>query len=291
MLLAVRSCFSGCLRVDPRDPALRALQGGWVATDSRALTARGSSTARLPASSSCRRPPPVPFPPQGAELIRDIEWVVFDEVRRAAPGRGPGQRARAAACRRRGAVGRGGLEARASSAPPRLASPHAVCAPLFPLRAPQVHYVNDAERGVVWEEVIIMLPAHVNLVLLSATVRGGRLGAEPGLGAWLGSVGKAGCGCAVPVLAHRPLRRSAPPHPSCLSLLVFHHLLLPTTQPQVPNVMEFADWVGRTKQKPVYVTGAGGGEARLWAARDALQGGGAAALVAGAGARVMRCLH
>lgn len=34
---------------------------------------------------------------------------------------------------------------------------------------PQVHYVNDAERGVVWEEVIIMLPAHVNLILLSAT--------------------------------------------------------------------------------------------------------------------------
>lgn len=24
---------------------------------------------------------------------------------------------------------------------------------------------------------------------------------------------------------------------------------------QVPNVMEFADWVGRTKQKPIYVTG------------------------------------
>lgn len=44
----------------------------------------------------------------------------------------------------------------------------------------------------VWEEVIIMLPAHVNLVLLSATV---------------------------------------------------------------PNVMEFADWVGRTKRKLMYVTG------------------------------------
>lgn len=56
--------------------------------------------------------------------------------------------------------------------------------------------MNDAERGVVWEEVIIMLPAHVNLVLLSATV---------------------------------------------------------------PNVMEFADWVGRTKQKHVHVTGARGG--------------------------------
>jgi hypothetical protein len=34
----------------------------------------------------------------------------------------------------------------------------------------EVHYVNDIERGVVWEEVIIMLPPHVNLVLLSATV-------------------------------------------------------------------------------------------------------------------------
>jgi antiviral helicase SKI2 len=34
----------------------------------------------------------------------------------------------------------------------------------------EVHYVNDAERGVVWEEVIIMLPKHINIVLLSATV-------------------------------------------------------------------------------------------------------------------------
>ncbi|KAF9602683.1 hypothetical protein IFM89_030571 [Coptis chinensis] len=31
----------------------------------------------------------------------------------------------------------------------------------------EVHYVNDVERGVVWEEVIIMLPRHVNIVLLS----------------------------------------------------------------------------------------------------------------------------
>ena len=49
---------------------------------------------------------------RGADLIRDVEFVIFDEV----------------------------------------------------------HYVNDADRGVVWEEVIIMLPAHVNLILLSATV-------------------------------------------------------------------------------------------------------------------------
>ena len=71
---------------------------------------------------------------RGADLIRDVEWVIFDEV----------------------------------------------------------HYVNDAERGVVWEEVIIMLPAHVGLILLSATV---------------------------------------------------------------PNVFEFADWVGRTKRKKIFVTG------------------------------------
>ncbi|KAF3939661.1 hypothetical protein ABW19_dt0204916 [Dactylella cylindrospora] len=49
---------------------------------------------------------------RGADLIRDVEFVIFDEV----------------------------------------------------------HYVNDMERGVVWEEVIIMLPDHVNLILLSATV-------------------------------------------------------------------------------------------------------------------------
>lgn len=33
----------------------------------------------------------------------------------------------------------------------------------------QVHYVNDAERGVVWEEVIILLPPRVHMVFLSAT--------------------------------------------------------------------------------------------------------------------------
>ncbi|EFR05149.1 hypothetical protein MGYG_08161 [Nannizzia gypsea CBS 118893] len=49
---------------------------------------------------------------RGADLIRDVEFVIFDEV----------------------------------------------------------HYVNDLERGVVWEEVIIMLPEHVSLILLSATV-------------------------------------------------------------------------------------------------------------------------
>jgi antiviral helicase SKI2 len=69
---------------------------------------------------------------RGADLIRDVEFVIFDEV----------------------------------------------------------HYVNDQERGVVWEEVIILCPQHINLILLSATV---------------------------------------------------------------PNTKEFADWVGRTKKKNIYV--------------------------------------
>jgi superfamily II RNA helicase len=34
----------------------------------------------------------------------------------------------------------------------------------------EVHYLSDPERGVVWEETLIMLPAHVKVVLLSATV-------------------------------------------------------------------------------------------------------------------------
>jgi len=34
----------------------------------------------------------------------------------------------------------------------------------------EVHYVNDSERGMVWEEVLIMLPSYVKLIMLSATV-------------------------------------------------------------------------------------------------------------------------
>ncbi|MFH4976064.1 hypothetical protein AB6A40_002773 [Gnathostoma spinigerum] len=48
----------------------------------------------------------------GSEVIRELEWVIFDEV----------------------------------------------------------HYVNDAERGHVWEEVLIMLPSQVKIIMLSATV-------------------------------------------------------------------------------------------------------------------------
>lgn len=54
----------------------------------------------------------------------------------------------------------------------------------------ECHYIANDERGVVWEEAIILMPYHINMVFLSATV---------------------------------------------------------------PNAKEIADWIGRTKQRTVYV--------------------------------------
>jgi len=47
----------------------------------------------------------------------------------------------------------------------------------------EVHYVNDAERGVVWEEVIIMLPPHIKLIFLSATTPNAKEFSE-----WIGTL-------------------------------------------------------------------------------------------------------
>jgi len=34
----------------------------------------------------------------------------------------------------------------------------------------EVHYINDADRGSVWEQAIMMLPKHVQILMLSATI-------------------------------------------------------------------------------------------------------------------------
>ena len=34
----------------------------------------------------------------------------------------------------------------------------------------EVHYINDPERGKVWEEKIMMLPSHTRFLMLSATI-------------------------------------------------------------------------------------------------------------------------
>jgi superfamily II RNA helicase len=36
----------------------------------------------------------------------------------------------------------------------------------------EVHYINDRDRGSVWEETITNLPKHINLIMLSATIEG-----------------------------------------------------------------------------------------------------------------------
>ena len=61
----------------------------------------------------------------------------------------------------------------------------------------EVHYLADRSRGAVWEEVIIQLPAHTQLVSLSATVSN----AEE-FGAWLDDVRG---GCEIIVSEHRPV--------------------------------------------------------------------------------------
>src|ERR1700733_12364000 len=42
----------------------------------------------------------------------------------------------------------------------------------------EIHYMRDKERGVVWEEAIILLPQKVRFVFLSATIPNAREFAE-----------------------------------------------------------------------------------------------------------------
>ncbi len=52
----------------------------------------------------------------------------------------------------------------------------------------EAHYLGDADRGVVWEEIMIYLPARVNLLLLSATIGNGEE-----IAAWLQSIRNKTC--------------------------------------------------------------------------------------------------
>ncbi|ESO96630.1 hypothetical protein LOTGIDRAFT_147247 [Lottia gigantea] len=63
----------------------------------------------------------------GSDIIRDLEWVVFDEV-------------------------------------------HYINDSEVSSHFYFISFKNEIERGVVWEEVLIMLPQHCNVILLSATV-------------------------------------------------------------------------------------------------------------------------
>ncbi len=52
----------------------------------------------------------------------------------------------------------------------------------------EAHFLGDAERGVVWEEIMIYLPTRINLLLLSATIGNGEEIAR-----WLESIRKKTC--------------------------------------------------------------------------------------------------
>jgi superfamily II RNA helicase len=62
----------------------------------------------------------------------------------------------------------------------------------------EAHFLGDAERGVVWEEVLIYLPARIPLLLLSATIGNARRIAD-----WL--TGLRGRSCVVVEEKHRPV--------------------------------------------------------------------------------------
>lgn len=47
----------------------------------------------------------------------------------------------------------------------------------------ECHYMNDKDRGMIWEETMILLPSHINMVMLSAT-----LDHPEYVGEWLGQL-------------------------------------------------------------------------------------------------------
>lgn len=47
----------------------------------------------------------------------------------------------------------------------------------------EVHYINDKDRGKVWEEVLILLPKNIILIMLSATIEG-----APEFATWIGKI-------------------------------------------------------------------------------------------------------
>ena len=98
----------------------------------------------------------------------------------------------------------------------------------------EVHYINDVDRGVVWEESIILLPPYVGLVLLSATVPNARE-----LAAWIGHLK----GRAVYVVS--TLTRPVP---------LEHHLFVGTGMRSINQLHKIADAQHRVLLEENYKT-------------------------------------
>ncbi|MBN1365704.1 MAG: DEAD/DEAH box helicase [Syntrophaceae bacterium] len=98
----------------------------------------------------------------------------------------------------------------------------------------EAHFLGDAERGVVWEEIMIYLPARVNLLLLSATIGNGEEIAR-----WLESIRKKTC--VVVTEEERPV----PLYPLFLHPSGFLHSFLEGKKVSLP----VADFIRRSDEK------------------------------------------
>src|SRR5271157_636738 len=98
----------------------------------------------------------------------------------------------------------------------------------------EAHFLGDADRGVVWEEVMIYLPARINLLLLSATIGNGDEIAQ-----WLSSIRGKEC------VVIREEKRPVPLYPLFLHPSGCLHPFLDGKKVSVP----VADFIRRTDER------------------------------------------
>ena len=98
----------------------------------------------------------------------------------------------------------------------------------------EAHFLGDADRGVVWEEIMIYLPARINLLLLSATIGNGEEIAQ-----WLESIRKKSC------VVIREEKRPVPLYPLFLHPSGCLHPFLDGKKVSVP----VADFIRRTDER------------------------------------------
>ena len=102
----------------------------------------------------------------------------------------------------------------------------------------EAHYLGDADRGVVWEEILIYLPVRVNVLLLSATIGNGEE-----IAAWIESIRKKPC------TVIREEKRPVPLYPIFLHPSGCLHPFLEGKK-AAPAVYEFFHKSGRGSRKP-----------------------------------------
>ncbi|MGH0168932.1 UNVERIFIED_CONTAM: hypothetical protein FKN15_055848 [Acipenser sinensis] len=128
----------------------------------------------------------------------------------------------------------------------------------------EIHYMRDSERGVVWEETIILLPDNVHYVFLSATIPNARQFAE-----WICHLHKQACHVIYTDYRPTPLQHYIfPAGGDGLHLVVdesrgvvweetiillpdnVHYVFLSAT---IPNARQFAEWICHLHKQACHV--------------------------------------